>query len=168
MHMKLHRSPLVKFLFVVVLNANIFFILSVQPPACLSGHIFMFLCVCLSEHAQECFFQSACPYMFVGFISLSAYSKCCFYQYYCLCVYVRIHRGPDPLPPKITGYMGFYRNKYWDPPPPLKEAGPPPPTGKCWIPSGSLEKYNYLCNKTIGSPPVHLGSDIENNYVILY
>ena len=31
--------------------------------------------------------------------------------------------GPDP-PWKITGYMGFYRNKHLDPP---EEAGPPHP-----------------------------------------
>ena len=41
----------------------------------------------------------------------------------------------------------------WTPPPPppkkKKKVGPP---GKCWTPSGSLEKYSFLCNKSIGPP----------------
>ena len=70
-------------------------------------------------------------HMFVGFIRLSAYSKSCFHQYHCLCIYEQIQRGdrrsgpPPPRPRKITGYMGFYRNKYLTPPPPLEEADPP-------------------------------------------
>ena len=28
----------------------------------------------------------------------------------------------------------------------------PPPPGKFWTPSGSFEKYSFLCNKTIGPP----------------
>ena len=132
----------------------------------------MFLYVCPSEHAHECFFQSACLkiHTFVGFISLSAYSKCCFYQYYCLCVKVRIHRGDRASGPSGQSQViwGTIEISIWTPPPPpWKKLDP---TGKCWTPSGSLEKYSFLCNNrvTIGSPPVHLGSNIENNYLIPY
>ena len=47
--------------------------------------------------------------------------------------HVRIQRGEigvlDPLPWKITSYMGFYKNKHLDPRPPGKSWTPP---GKCW------------------------------------
>ena len=49
------------------------------------------------------------------------------------------------IPWKITSYMGFFRNKH-------KEKVRPPPPGKFWTPSGSFEKYSFLCNETIGPP----------------
>ena len=33
-----------------------------------------------------------------------------------------------------------------------KEKVRPPPPGKFWTPSGSFEKYSFLCNETIGPP----------------
>ena len=35
--------------------------------------------------------------------------------------------------------------------PPLEKVDPGPSPGKCQIPSGSLEKYRFLCKKPIGS-----------------
>ena len=49
------------------------------------------------------------------------------------------------IPWKITSSMGFFRNSH-------KEKVRPPHPGKFWTPSGSLEKYSFLCNKTIGLP----------------
>ena len=53
-------------------------------------------------------------------------------------------------PWKITSYMGFF--KYYDKDPPPGKSWTPPPPGKCQTPSGSSEKYSFLCNQTIGPP----------------
>ena len=55
---------------------------------------------------------------------------------------------PDPLPWKITSYMGFYRNYYLEPPPPYT-VGPPP-----WKILDTLKPWKIILSfeVTIGHP----------------
>ena len=60
--------------------------------------------------------------------------------------------GPPPPPRKSQVIWVSLNIMIRTPPPPLEKNGPPPPPGKCQTPSGSLEKYSFLCNQTIGPP----------------
>ena len=55
--------------------------------------------------------------------------------------------GPDP--PRKSQVIWVSLNIMIRTPPPWKKLDPP---GKCQTPSGSLEKYSFLCNKTIAPP----------------
>ena len=59
-------------------------------------------------------------------------------------------RGSGP-PGKSQGIWVSIEISIWTPHThtPKKKVGPP---GKCWTPSGSLEKYSFLCNENIGPP----------------
>ena len=86
----------------------------------------MFLNVCLSEHAHESLSVNAHVCRFYQSIRIF---KLLFLSVLLPRVYVRIHSGDrgsgPPTPPENTGYMGFYRNKYLDPPPPWEKLDPP-------------------------------------------
>ena len=55
--------------------------------------------------------------------------------------------SPHPSPGKAQVIRVSIEISIWSP---LEKVGPP---GKCWTPSGSLEKDSFLCYKTIAPPP---------------
>ena len=76
------------------------------------------------------------------FVAASSWSK------YCIC-WSSGGKGPrSPHPEKTQVIWVSIGNKQLDSPP-LRKSWTPPLEKKCWSPSGTLENYNFLWNKTL-------------------